>query len=93
MEFFKQIKDDLKTKLMRPYWLFYPIKLDGLGDCHRPVQKDNCNLAQEERSVPVMAILQAGTAIDGTLIKGINALVDAKRQSHLIMQSKWSQQM
>ena len=26
-----------------------------------------------------MAILQAGAAIDGTLIKGINALVDAKR--------------
>ena len=26
-----------------------------------------------------MAILQAGTAIEGTLIKGINALVDAKR--------------
>ena len=26
-----------------------------------------------------MAILQAGAAIGGTLIKGINALVDAKR--------------
>ena len=26
-----------------------------------------------------MAILQAGAAIDGTFIKGINALVDAKR--------------
>ena len=31
------------------------------------------------RAVPVMAILQAGTVIGGTLIKGINALVDAKR--------------
>ena len=28
--------------------------------------------------IPVMAILQAGAAIGGTLIKGINALVDAK---------------
>ena len=26
-----------------------------------------------------MAILQAGAAVGGTLIKGINALVDAKR--------------
>ena len=35
--------------------------------------------SKEKRAVPVMAILQAGAAIDGTLIKGINALVDAKR--------------
>ena len=35
--------------------------------------------SREKRAVPVMAILQAGVAIGGTLIKGINALVDAKR--------------
>ena len=35
--------------------------------------------SREKRAVPVMAILRAGTAIGGTLIKGINALVDAKR--------------
>ena len=35
--------------------------------------------SREKRAVPVMTILQAGTAIGGTLIKGINALVDAKR--------------
>ena len=35
--------------------------------------------SREKRAVLVMAILQAGAAIDGTLIKGINALVDAKR--------------
>ena len=34
--------------------------------------------SREKRAVPVMAILQAGAAI-ATLIKGINALVDAKR--------------
>ena len=33
----------------------------------------------EKRAIPVMAILQASAAIGGTLIKGINALVDAKR--------------
>ena len=34
--------------------------------------------SREKRAVPVMAILQAGAAIGGTLIRGINAL-DAKR--------------
>ena len=33
----------------------------------------------EKRAIPVMAILQAATAIGRTLMKGINALVDAKR--------------
>ena len=35
--------------------------------------------SREKRAVPVMAILQAGATIDGTLIKDINALVDAKK--------------
>ena len=35
--------------------------------------------SREKRAVPVMAIVQAGAAIGGTLIKGINVLVDAKR--------------
>ena len=35
--------------------------------------------SREKRAVPVMAILQAGAAIRGIWIKGINALVDAKR--------------
>ena len=35
--------------------------------------------SREKRAVPVMAIVQAGAAIGGTLIKGINALVDTKR--------------
>ena len=33
----------------------------------------------QKRAIPVMVILQAGAAIGGTLIKGINALVDVKR--------------
>ena len=36
--------------------------------------------SREKRAVPVMAIVQAGAAIGRTLIKGINALVDAKRE-------------
>ena len=35
--------------------------------------------SREKRAIPVMEILQAGAAIGGTLIKSINALVDAKR--------------
>ena len=35
--------------------------------------------SREKRAVPVMVILQAGAAVGGTLIKGLNALVDAKR--------------
>ena len=35
--------------------------------------------SREKRAIPGMVILEAGAAIGGTLIKGINALVDAKR--------------
>ena len=35
--------------------------------------------SRQKRAIPVMVILQAGAAIGGTLIKGINALVDGKR--------------
>ena len=36
-------------------------------------------VSRKKRVIPVMVMLQAGAAIGGTLIKGINALVDAKR--------------
>ena len=36
--------------------------------------------SREKRAIPVMVILQEGAAIGGTLIKGINTLVDAKRE-------------
>ena len=32
-----------------------------------------------KRAIPILAIAQGTAAIDGMLIKGINALVDAKR--------------
>ena len=35
--------------------------------------------SREKKAIPVMVILQAGAAIGGMLIKGINALVDVKR--------------
>ena len=49
--------------------------------------------SREKRAIPVMAILQAGAAIGGTLIKGKNALVDAKRAKSFNNAIKWSQQM
>ena len=39
--------------------------------------------SREKRAIPVLAILQEGAAIGGTLIKGINTLVDAKRAKSL----------
>ena len=35
--------------------------------------------SRQKRAIPVRAILQAGAAIGGTLIKGINVPVDVKR--------------
>ena len=36
--------------------------------------------SREKRAIQVMVILQMGAAIGETLIKGINALVDVKRE-------------
>ena len=47
----------------------------------------------EKTAIPVMVILQAGATIGGTLIKGINALVNVKRANHLIIHLKCLQQM
>ena len=67
---------------MRPYWLFYPNK--NIQTSKEPVTatgtKGQLHFgSRDKRAIPVMAILQAGAAIGGTLIKGINALVNAKR--------------
>ena len=37
--------------------------------------------SRNKRAIPLLAIAQGTTAIDGMLIKGINALEDAKRVS------------
>ena len=41
-------------------------------------------VSREKRANPVMAMLQADAAIGGTLIKGIDVLVDAKRAKSCI---------
>ena len=40
---------------------------------------------RNKRAIPLLAIAQSTAAIGGMLIKGINALVDAKRANSLIM--------
>ena len=49
--------------------------------------------SRKKRAVLVMAILQAGAAIGGTLIQGINALVDGKRAKSFNNTLNWLQQM
>ena len=43
------------------------------------------SLSTKKRAIPLLAIAQGTAAIGGMLIKGINALVDAKEQIPLIM--------
>ena len=38
-------------------------------------------IARNKRAIPALAIIQGVAAIGGMMIKGINALVDAKRAS------------
>ena len=40
---------------------------------------------RNNRAIPALAIIQGVEAIGGMMIKGINALVDAKRASSLTM--------
>ena len=94
MDIMKQKKDELNKRLMRPTLLLNKIIQTSKGPVTATGLTGQLHFgSREKRAVPVMAILQAGVVIGGTLIKGINALVDAKGQNHLIMLSKWLQQM
>ena len=73
---------------MGPYWLFYLTKLSSKGLATATDVKGQSHFgSREKRAIPVMVILQAGAAIGGTLIKGINVDV------HLTIHLKWLQQM
>ena len=59
---------------MKPYRHFYQIgPVTSTGD---NMNKEPSN--REKRAIPVLAVAQGATAIGGMLIKGINAIVDAK---------------
>ena len=77
----------VEMDIMGPYWLFYLIKLFKLQRGQQPLRVAIAGQLHfgygQKRAIPVMAILQAGVAIGGTLIKGINALVNVKRAKSL----------
>ena len=66
---------------MLPYRHFYLTRLYRMveGQQHLVIKLCRKKKALETRAVPLLAIAQGTAAIGGMLIKGINALVDAKR--------------
>ena len=82
MGIIKQTKKQIEQKInvTLPALLLNKIIQTSKGPATATGQKGQLHLgSREKRAVPVMAILQVGAAIGGTLIKVINALVDAKR--------------
>ena len=82
IDIIKQTKRQLEKKINETLLAFLPNKIIQTSKGPATAIGTNGQLhfgSREKRAVPVMAILQAGTAIGGTLIKGINALFDAKR--------------
>ena len=82
MDIIKQTKRQLEKKINETLLALLPNKIIQTSKGPTTATGTNAQLhfgSREKRAVPVMAILQAGAAIGGTLIKGINALVDAKR--------------
>ena len=82
MDIIKQTKKQIEQKINETLLALLPNKIiqtsRGLVTV-TGLKRQLHFVSREKRAVPVMAILQAGAAIGGTLIKGINALVDAKR--------------
>ena len=97
MEIIKQDKRHLEKKINETLPVLLPNKIIQMLKGPATATGQNVQLhfsSRQKRAVPVMAILKAGAAIGGTLIKGINALVDkTNEQNPLIMLSKWLQQM
>ena len=83
MDIIKQTKRQIKQKINRILPDLLPNKIikTSKGPVTITGMKGQLHFgSREKRAIPVMAILQAGAAIGGTLIKCINALVDAKRE-------------
>ena len=81
MDTIKQTKRCIKQKINGTLLVLLPNKIiqTSKGQVTATGMKGQLHFGSgEKRAIPVMATLQAGAAIGGTLIKGINALVDAK---------------
>ena len=82
MDFIKQTKRQIEQKINMTLPALLPNKIiqTSKGPVTATGLRGQSHFgSREKRVVPVMAIVQAGAAIGGTLIKGINTLVDAKR--------------
>ena len=82
MDIIKQSKRQIEQKINRTLPALLPNKIiqTSKGPATTTGIKGQLHFgSRQKRAIPVMVILQAGAAIGGTLIKGINALVDMKR--------------
>ena len=84
MDIITKVKVRLECQINITLLALLPNKIPGYS---RGLVKSNDETGQDkscsrnERAIPLLAIAQGTTAIGGMLIKGINALVDAKRAS------------
>ena len=82
MDIITKVKARLECKINVTLLALLPNKT--LQDSRGPVTSSNKTRCEEhstrsKRAIPLLAIVQGTAAIGGMLIKGINALVDAKR--------------
>ena len=82
MDIITNVKSRLECKINVTLLALLPNKivndLRGLATSSDKTGQDKLHI-RNKRAVPLLAIAQGTTAIGGMLIKGINALVDAKR--------------
>ena len=84
MDIITKAKSRLEHKINVTLPALLPNKM--IGDSRGPVTSSDENgqdklCSRNKRAIPLLAIAQGTAAIGGMLIKGINALVDAKRAS------------
>ena len=84
MDIITKVKARLECKINITLLALLPNKITGysrgLVTSSDKTGKDKL-CSRNKRAIPLLAIAQGTTAIDGMLIKGINALVEAKRAS------------
>ena len=84
MDIITKVKVRLEYKINITLLVLLPNKIPGISielatSSDKTGQDKLCS--RNKRAIPLLAIAQGTTAIGGVLIKGINALVDAKRAS------------
>ena len=84
MDIITKVKSRLECKINATLPTLLPDKMTsdsrGLATSSDETAQDKLR-SRNKRAIPLLAIVQGTTSIGGMLIKGINALVDAKRVS------------